>query len=351
MFSRIRRRMTYANIAMTLALVFAMSGGAYAAGKYLITSTKQIKPSVLASLKGAKGANGAQGPAGPAGPAGPEGKVGAPGAPGKEGAGGANGSDGQNGAAGESVKSAVVPQGNKSCAEGGSKFTVGGKETFACNGKEGPVGPTGPQGPLQPGKTESGQWAVAQFVAGETSLERVAVGLSFPIPLASPLDSEHVHYMPRGVEPAAGTGDLTSGSAEVTNVTTTSSGKFAVGSTISGAGIPAGSTITAIGESTPTLTLSKAAETSGTGVSLTAGPPAGCGGSVAKPEAASGNLCVFTNIAADYASGLLNLEFGIENVEVGGGGAGTAGAVMFSPTSVTYAKGTVFADGDWVVTG
>lgn len=47
MFSRIRKRLTYANVAMTMALVFAMSGGAYAAKKYVITSTKQIKPSVL----------------------------------------------------------------------------------------------------------------------------------------------------------------------------------------------------------------------------------------------------------------------------------------------------------------
>ncbi len=31
MFSRIRKRITYANLAMTLALVFAMTGGAYAA--------------------------------------------------------------------------------------------------------------------------------------------------------------------------------------------------------------------------------------------------------------------------------------------------------------------------------
>jgi hypothetical protein len=52
MFSTIRKRITYANVALTLTLVFAMSGGAYAAGKYLITSTKQISPKVLASLKG-----------------------------------------------------------------------------------------------------------------------------------------------------------------------------------------------------------------------------------------------------------------------------------------------------------
>ena len=44
MFSRIRKRLTYANVVMTFVLVFAMTGGAYAASKYVITSTKQIKP-------------------------------------------------------------------------------------------------------------------------------------------------------------------------------------------------------------------------------------------------------------------------------------------------------------------
>jgi hypothetical protein len=45
------------------ALFFALGGGAVAAVQrhYLITSTKQIKPSVLHKLKGAKGLRGAQG--------------------------------------------------------------------------------------------------------------------------------------------------------------------------------------------------------------------------------------------------------------------------------------------------
>ncbi len=76
LLSKIRRRVTYANVAATLALVFAMSGGAYAATHYKITSTKQISPTVLKSLKGAKGARG---------PAGPAGAAGAPGAPGAAG--------------------------------------------------------------------------------------------------------------------------------------------------------------------------------------------------------------------------------------------------------------------------
>ena len=64
--------MTYANVAATLALVFAMSGGALAAKHYLISSTSQISPKVLKELKkaGARGATGAAGPRGRPGPTG-----------------------------------------------------------------------------------------------------------------------------------------------------------------------------------------------------------------------------------------------------------------------------------------
>jgi len=57
----LRRHLNYANVVATLALVFAMSGGALAANHYLINSTKQIKPSVLKKLKGNKGARGVPG--------------------------------------------------------------------------------------------------------------------------------------------------------------------------------------------------------------------------------------------------------------------------------------------------
>jgi hypothetical protein len=61
------------NVVATLALVFAMSGGALAASHYLINSTKQINPKVLKKLKGNRGPSGAPGVRGPVGPQGPAG--------------------------------------------------------------------------------------------------------------------------------------------------------------------------------------------------------------------------------------------------------------------------------------
>jgi hypothetical protein len=157
MLSAMRRRMRVspATAIAGLALVFAMTGGAYAAKKYLITSTKQISPSVLKSLQGkagaagapgAAGAQGAQGPAGPAGPAGSagvKGETGAAGAKGEKGVTGAAGAPGAKGATG---------------ASGATGFT----ET------------------LPSGKTETGTWAIA---GDEPERTEVSAQVSFPIPL------------------------------------------------------------------------------------------------------------------------------------------------------------------------
>jgi Collagen triple helix repeat (20 copies) len=89
-----RRHLNYANVVATLALVFAMSGGALAAKHYLINSTKQINPKVLKKLKGNTGKTGPTGPTGltgPTGPAGPAGKTGETGKPGETGETGAAG--------------------------------------------------------------------------------------------------------------------------------------------------------------------------------------------------------------------------------------------------------------------
>jgi hypothetical protein len=152
MFSMIRRRLCYANIVATLALVFAMSGGALAAGHYLLSSTKQISPQVLKALRGksgAPGADGAQGPAGSQGTAGPQGPVGMQGTKGEAGPAGAKGAAGAAGVQG--------PKG-----QAGSPWTAGGT--------------------LPSGETETGDWATSG--GPEDGLTSRFVLASYAIPLA-----------------------------------------------------------------------------------------------------------------------------------------------------------------------
>lgn len=85
MLTLIRRHTTYANVAATLALVLSMGSGAMAASHYLVTSTSQIKPSVLRTLHGARGAQGEVGPQGPPGTVGQRGPLGLQGFRGPEG--------------------------------------------------------------------------------------------------------------------------------------------------------------------------------------------------------------------------------------------------------------------------
>jgi hypothetical protein len=71
------RRSSLATVLAALALFVSLGGTAVAARHYLITSTAQIKPSVVRQLHGSTGARGA---AGPQGPAGSQGTAGPPGA-------------------------------------------------------------------------------------------------------------------------------------------------------------------------------------------------------------------------------------------------------------------------------
>jgi hypothetical protein len=131
-----RRHINYANVVATLALVFAMSGGALAAKHYLINSTKQINPKVLKKLKGNAGKTGATGKEGPQGKEGPTGKEGA-----------------------------------------------AGKE-----GKEGPL-----LNALPSGKTETGDWGVGFTAASSGDAYRATA--SFPIPLAAGTDNAHTIFV------------------------------------------------------------------------------------------------------------------------------------------------------------
>jgi hypothetical protein len=107
-------RPSAAGVIATLALLLALGGTAAAATHYLITSTHQIKPSVLAKLHGAKGARGrtgatgATGPGGPQGATGPAGPQGLPGALGTKGEPGTPGEPGKTGEKGEKGEAAGI---------------------------------------------------------------------------------------------------------------------------------------------------------------------------------------------------------------------------------------------------
>jgi len=280
MFS-IRSRFTYSNVVATLALVFAMSGGALAASKFLITSTKQIKPSVLASLKGKAGANGTAGAQGATGPAGPQGPA------------GAKGENGASGTNGEGVASANLTAGQEGCKEGGSKFTVGGKTTTACNGEKGKAGAQGPPGEpwtaggtLPEGSTETGTWTISQTAkkgkeaTEELGLTRPSTAISFPIPLAAPIAEANVKIF-EGLNPT----------------------------------IPTGCTGTVVEEE-----------------------------SVADLKAEPGNLCVWIRARKNITtSNLASFD-----PEAGVRGAGTHGAIF--SVSIGVAEES-FAEGTWAVTG
>ena len=164
MIRRLRRHVNATTVIALLAVGLATTGGAaYAAGHFVISSKKQIKPNVLKELKGASGKNGAAGPAGATGPAGPAG----PGGPaGKEGSGGPAGATGPAGPAGPA-------------------------------GPSGPAGKEGPAGPLTAflpkGKTETGVFSMRLEGAGGGNLPATGFGdssASFPIQLEEPLAGE-----------------------------------------------------------------------------------------------------------------------------------------------------------------
>ena len=126
----LRRHLSYANVVATLALVFAMSGGAMAASHYLITKTGQIKPSVLKKLKAT----------GPTGPTGTPGSPGLPGAAGARGAGGPAGETGKEGSPGKNGATNVVAR----FTEGSAAKNTYGDVTANCNAGERATG-GGPQ--------------------------------------------------------------------------------------------------------------------------------------------------------------------------------------------------------------
>jgi hypothetical protein len=155
---RFRFRPTYSNAVATLALFFALAGGAWAATQLPKESvgTAQLKNGAVTPGKlsaeakkgstGARGQAGPQGALGPRGTEGPRGENGAEGATGPQGirgATGANGATGQRGEPGE--EGARGERGERGLT--GDRGEIGATGQQGPRGNEGPIGPEGPEGP------------------------------------------------------------------------------------------------------------------------------------------------------------------------------------------------------------
>jgi hypothetical protein len=305
MFQKLRNHLSYANVAATMALVFALTGGAVAATSHggggspakaaasvtpVATAAKKKAKAPVRGPAGPKGATGAAGPAGAAGPVGatgPGGPQGPAGTNGTNGTGvqGEKGEKGEAGAAGESVKNKAYT--GSECPEGGSEFKVGTKTpTYACNGEKGVIHPGET---LPPEASEYGTWAVTG-VSGEAV---VWASFSFPVPLAAPLVGEATSC-------ELGTGcpvHFISGDKEVTQ---------AAGE------VPA---------------------------------PAACSGDAEDPTAAPGNFCVYLGEGRNYRTNS-SLIRAIKNQSYGKLGVGTDGATETFVVEETPAE----AWGSWAVT-
>jgi hypothetical protein len=201
-----------------IAIVLALTGAAFAAGKLTSKQKKEVEK-IAKKYAGKPGAPGASGPAGPAGGNGKD---------------GANGTNGANGTDGISPAGTAFAGNANGCQEGGVKF-VGANTTVACNGTKGTNGTNGKnvevgsptvgecanggatvqvQGEaatkkavcngqtgftetLPAGKTETGVYGVNGFYESGTE---ILTGASFSIPLADGLDSSHVHSVSNGEE-------------------------------------------------------------------------------------------------------------------------------------------------------
>jgi hypothetical protein len=206
MLNAIRKQLNPATIMAFIALVFAMSGGAYAvtgrgenAGASSAASPaahlavkKKSKPAGRPGPRGPAGPKGETGPAGPAGAAGGAGAKGETGTAGPKGETGPAGTAGTNGKDGESVSIAKLEPGEDGCTEGGTRFTAAGKEGAACNGEKGEAAAGGgypeklPEGAIETGFT------TLTFSAAE---ETRPIVISFPVRLPIKLAESSVHFV------------------------------------------------------------------------------------------------------------------------------------------------------------
>lgn len=183
MFSAIRKHLNPATVMAFAALIFAMTGGAFAATSHGGGTSSEATASAEHGGHFAVAAKAKAAPKGKVGPRGPAGKAGATGATGATGPAGAAGPAG-----------AVGP--------GGLQGPVGATGATGATGEKGTAGANGTTGftkTLPRGATETGTWAMHPAAEGEEPF----APLDFAIPLATELEAAQVHFMykqPEGKE-------------------------------------------------------------------------------------------------------------------------------------------------------
>jgi hypothetical protein len=194
--SRLRRRLASNGPGMTIAviaLILALTGGAFAAAGKLTSKQKKEVEKIAKKYAGKPGAQGATGPAGPAGPGGPQGPAGAKGdqgAQGNPGTPGTPGAPGAPGAAGKSIVMTPIAPETAGCeGRGGAELEKegGGSLQEICNGEEGSPWTAG--GTLPATGVETGVWYV---LAPEEQEATTPISFSIPLPQAVP--EGHVFY-------------------------------------------------------------------------------------------------------------------------------------------------------------
>jgi hypothetical protein len=186
-FQRVRKQITPATVLAFVALVFAVTGGAFAASGNRGGSGSKA----TASVGGGSGASNQtlaaiakskpKGKAGPRGPAGPRGATGATGPAGPAGSAGAAGAKGENGSTG---------------GQG-----IQGEKGESMKGETGPAGPEGNiKATLPSGTTETGtwDWGLPSRETEAVTYPESGAPIAFTIPLEKALDAEHVFYVAHG---------------------------------------------------------------------------------------------------------------------------------------------------------
>jgi hypothetical protein len=356
MFHRVCRHLDASTLIAVLALVFAVTGGAFAAtGAGKGDGGAGAHSLSARAAKSRRGPRGPQGPAGQAGPAGKEGKQGPAGPAGAKGETGATGASGATGAAGAGVTTATFKTEKGGCKEGGVELFSASGTSYVCNGEESTPGQPGIQG-IQgiPG---------VQGIPGTNGKGVVTGEFEGTHEPTSPVDNpckgaggSSIEVEGSGKPTYACNGKGGSGGGEGLPATLPE-GKTETGAIFLTGQVPAmseGFNEPAVSISFP-IPLAKALGRSEVHSVGSTGNGTTCPGTVEKPAAEPGFLCIYEGAIEKEPAGTENLSFvgatvppGRKNEEIVFG-TGTSGTVVHAVYEGPNA-GTISIQGSWAVT-